>query len=217
MAKKDHCGNRSQRASRLARVPDLGYYLIFTDTKGTEGNYINGLKSALPEKLRGRLVIKVIDDIRTQDLIQECKNKSALYPQYSKSWIMFDRDEVPNFDKIIQNAAKEGICTAWSNRCLEVWFEAYFQDMSYFETSEACWKHFAKVFKQKTGKDYKKSDVEIYNLLRRYGDEDAAIVRAKNKYNSLKNTKDNPSDMNPCSTVYLLVDEIQRVAKLNNY
>lgn len=40
MSKKDHCGNRTQRMNRLKRVRNLGHYLIVTDTKETEGNYI---------------------------------------------------------------------------------------------------------------------------------------------------------------------------------
>ena len=112
MSKKDHCGNRTQRRNRLQRVRNLGHYLIVTDTKETEGNYIYGLKNTLPKSLQGRLVIKVIENQRTQDLIKVCKEKAALNPQYAKLWIMFDRDEVKDFDDIINNANREGINVA---------------------------------------------------------------------------------------------------------
>lgn len=213
MAKKDHVGNISKRNNRLKRIPDLGYYLIVTDTKGTEGNYINGLKNTLPYELQGRLVIKVINDIRTHDLVKECSEQAKSILQYSKPWIMFDRDEVTDFDNIIRNAEKQGINAAWSNRCLEVWFEAYFQNMTYCDTSEECWKRFAKLFKEKTGKEYKKSDLEIYNLLKLYGDEEKAIKRAAKKHQEQTKMESKPSAMNPCSTVYLLVDEIQKKIK----
>ena len=213
MAKKDHSGNMSKRVNRLTRIPDLGYYLIVTDTKGTEGNYINGLKNTLPAEMQGRLVIKVINDIRTLDLVKECKEQATLLPQYSKPWIIFDRDEVTGFDNIIGSAEKQGINVAWSNRCLEVWFEAYFRNMTYCDTSEDCWKRFTKLFEQKTGKTYKKSDSEIYNLLKLYGDEEKAIERAKKQHIKIKDSNYKPSKMNPCSTVYLLVDEIQKKIK----
>ena len=213
MAKKDHSGNMSKRVNRLTRIPDLGYYLIVTDTKGTEGNYINGLKNTLPAEMQGRLVIKVINDIRTLDLVKECKEQATLLPQYSKPWIMFDRDEVTGFDNIIGSAEKQGINVAWSNRCLEVWFEAYFRNMTYCDTSEECWKRFAKLFEQKTGKAYKKSDPEVYNLLKLYGDEEKAIKRAEKKHQEHIRMGNSPSAMNPCSTVYLLVDEIQKKIK----
>ena len=140
-------------------------------------------------------MIKVIEDQRTQDLIKVCKEKAALNPQYAKLWIMFDRDEVKDFDDIINNANRQEINVAWSNCCLEVWFEAYFQNMTHCDTSEQCWKQFAKIFKKHTGKEYKKADTDIYNLLKTRGNE--------------------ASDMNPCSTVYLLVDEIQKTIKAN--
>ena len=213
MAKKDHLGNRSKRSQLPKRKPDLGYYLIITDTEETEGNYMEGLKNTLPEELRGRLVIKVINDIKTNDLISECHEKAASLSQYCRPWIMFDRDEVPHFDKIIRDAEKAKISAAWSNPCLEAWFEAYFRDMTYCDTSERCWKQFAKLFKDKTGKDYKKSDKEIYNLLNLYGDEEKAIKRTCKKHQEQVRMGSAPSAMNPCSTVYLLIDEIQRKIK----
>ena len=215
MAKQDHCGNRFQRMDRVQRVQNLGHYLIITDTKETEGNYITGLKNTLPKSLQGRLIIKVIEDQRTQDLIKVCKEKAASNPQYAKLWIMFDRDEVKDFDDIINNANRQGINVAWSNCCLEVWFEAYFQNMTHCDTSEKCWKQFAKLFKQKTGKGYKKANTDIYNLLKEYVDEEKAIDRARHRHNEFKENVNKASEMNPCSTVYLLVDEIQKTIKAN--
>lgn len=217
MAKKDHIGNRRKRGQLPKRKPDLGYYLIITDTEETEGNYIEGLKNTLPEEFRGRLVIKVINDIKTNDLINECLAKAASLSQYCRPWIMFDRDEVPNFDKIILDAEKAKISTAWSNPCLETWFEAYFRDMTYCDTSEICWKKFPRLFKEKTGKDYKKSNKEIYNLLNSCGDEEEAVKRACKKHQEQERMESNPSAMNPCSTVYLLIDEIQKKIKNCRY
>lgn len=128
---------------------------------------------------------------------------------------MFDRDEVKDFDDIIKNANREGINVAWSNCCLEVWFEAYFQNMTCCNTSEECCKRFAKLFKQKTGKEYKKADAGIYNFLKEYGYEEEAIDRARHRHNAFKEIVNKASEMNPCSTVYLLVDEIQKTIKAN--
>ena len=41
------------------RVPELGYYVIVTDTNETEQNYILGLRDSIPKELQGKLVIKV--------------------------------------------------------------------------------------------------------------------------------------------------------------
>ena len=51
MAKKDRTGNRKTREQRKQfKVPELGYYLIVTDTEATERCFFTGLHQALPEK-----------------------------------------------------------------------------------------------------------------------------------------------------------------------
>lgn len=50
MAKKDRTGNRKTRDQRKQfKVPELGYYLIVTDTEATERCFFTGLHQALPE------------------------------------------------------------------------------------------------------------------------------------------------------------------------
>lgn len=62
MAKKDRTGNRKTRDQRRnTRVPELGYYLIVTDTEGTESCYFDGLHSDLPKEIQDKLVVKVVE------------------------------------------------------------------------------------------------------------------------------------------------------------
>ena len=50
MEKKDRTGNRKSREQKKQfKVPELGYYLIVTDTEATERCFFNGLHQALPE------------------------------------------------------------------------------------------------------------------------------------------------------------------------
>ena len=57
MAKKDRTGNRKTRDQRKQfKVPELGYYLIVTDTEATERCFFIGLHQALPEDVRNKLV-----------------------------------------------------------------------------------------------------------------------------------------------------------------
>lgn len=52
MARKDRTGNRKSREqNRKIKVPELGYYLIVTDTQGTERCFFNGLHQELPEDI----------------------------------------------------------------------------------------------------------------------------------------------------------------------
>ena len=111
---------RDQLAKR--RVPELGYYFIVTDTEETEQNYMHGLRDSIPKELQDKLVIKVIKT-KSNNLVDEARNLASVNPQYGEIWIIFDRDEVKNFDEIIRQATpiqirieEEQIII--SNRCI---------------------------------------------------------------------------------------------------
>ena len=75
MAKKDRTGDRKSREQRKQfKVPELGYYLIVTDTEATERCYFTGLHQALPEDVRNKLVIKIVETkTRTMSVLKITK------------------------------------------------------------------------------------------------------------------------------------------------
>ena len=82
MAKKDRTGNRKTREQRKQfKVPELGYYLIVTDTEATERCFFTGLHQALPEDVRNKLVIKVVET-KTRTMIDKCLELTAYDAQY---------------------------------------------------------------------------------------------------------------------------------------
>lgn len=210
MPSKERNGQRQSRDLRIRRLPRLGYYLIFTDTRETEKNYLEGLKQFLPVEIRDNIVIKV-KKTSTDNLIQACLNDRSIDPQFRETWIIFDRDQVHNFDKIIKEAEDNDINVAWSNPCLEIWFSAYFGKMPNCENSTKCLDLFKNVFKQKTCMRYEKEDTKIYKKLIEFGNESTAIKIAQQKhqffYDANKNCK--PSEMYPCTTLFKLVAEIK--------
>lgn len=106
MSKSDRCGKRKTREQTARRrIPELGYYFIVTDTKETEQNYMYGLRDSIPTILQGKLVIKVVKT-KTNNLVDEALNLASLNPQYGEPWIIFDRDQVQNFDNIISELTK---------------------------------------------------------------------------------------------------------------
>lgn len=171
---------RSQRTNR--RVPELGYYLIVTDTEETERIYFNGLRDSIKNEVGDKLIIKVAE---TQNI---------------------------NFDKIIENAEMSGIKVAWSNPCIETWFMTYFGKMPYCQDSVSCCHQFSKEYKKNVGQEYHKADPKLYSKLTKNGDEEAAISLAEKKYKEhLKKENGTllPSEMIPATTVHLLVSEIK--------
>lgn len=217
MAKADRNGKRKRRESATRRVPDLGYYIVVTDAKETERNYLYGLRNTLPEELQGRIVIKV-STVKTEELVENCKRQASLEPQYGEPWIVFDRDRVAHFNEIIQKARKESIKVGWSNPCIEIWFDAYFGQMHGYQESKQCWYRFAETYKRITGMDYNKADDRIYEVLNRFGDEQKAIEIAETRLKAHRESGiKNPSEMVPSTTLHHLVGEIRQKVVENRY
>lgn len=209
--------NRNDRIQTLS--PQLGYYLIVTDTKETEQSYFNGVRDSLPAEIQHtRRLIVHVSNTSTNKLVSVCKELYEYDPQYRNPWIVFDRDEVVDFDSIITNAQKESINVGWSNPCLEIWLHAYFGTMPAITTSWQCCDSFSKIYKRKTGQAYSKSAKDLYKKLVTYGDEEKAIKIAHQKYKEHQTDgqrKKKPSEMYPCTTVYKLINEINE--KIRDY
>lgn len=210
MAKKDRTGNRKTREQRMQfKVPELGYYLIVTDTEATERCFFTGLHQALPEAARNKLVIKVVET-KTRAMIDKCLELTAYDAQYRIPWIVFDRDQVQGFDEIIAEAVSKGIQVGWSNPCFEIWMYAYFGKMPAIQESWKCCSEFGIVYQRKTGQKYSKADGDMYDKLVKNGDEEKAIQIAEQKFEQcLRAGNRIPSEMWPCSTVFKIVKEIK--------
>lgn len=214
MANKDggrpserRAGKRRDRNQRVGiRVPELGYYLIVTET---EENYFEGLRDSIPEELKDCLVIKV-EKARTAELVKRVLELTDKESQYRIPWIVFDRDQVENFDEIIQAAEKNSVGAGWSNPCFEIWMYAYFGEMPAIQESYICCERFAERFEKVSGQNFK-NDKDIYRKLVQYGDEEKAVQIAERCYRKcVDDGKETPSEMWPACKVQRLVAEIQQ-------
>ena len=212
MSKDGRRGARRDREQRsFKRTPELGYYIVLTDAKETEVNYLNGLRDSIPPNLKNRLVIKVVF-ASTSDLLDKCLDMAAVEPQYRIPWIVFDRDQVRDFNQIISDADRKSVNVGWSNPCLEIWFHAYFSNMPVSSTSRKCIDVFSAEFKKHAGQEYVKNDKDIYRKLCESGDEIAAIYTAKSRRKQVDNST-RPSEMLSVTTLYVLIEEIRRKIK----
>ena len=163
----------------------------------------------IPKELQDRLVIRTYES-KTQDMINKCKIEMAYSSQYRIPWLVFDRDEVKDFDKKISQAKKEKINVGWSNPCFEIWMYAYWGSMPNMQNSQECCRQFGDAYKKKTGVHYDKADEQLYSRLCKYGDEQRACVCAEKKIKQCEaEGKNVPSTMSPATTIYELVKEIR--------
>lgn len=204
----DRSGKRKPRIPR-GLAPRLGYYFIVTDTKKTEKNYLLGLRDAIPPELRRQLTIHV-ENAPTEKLVERAVEAAGLHSQYGEIWIVFDRDRVTNFDRIIREAEERGIHVAWSNPCIEVWFSAYWGKMLATPESRDCCSQFSAAYERKIGQEYDKAEESIYAKLCASGSEADAIRYAEQRLQAhLQNGQTAPSQMIPCTTLHRLVREIK--------
>ena len=135
--------------------------------------------------------------------------------QYRIPWIVFDRDQVKDFDEIIQTAEKSGVGAGWSNPCFEIWMYAYLGEMPVIRESFTCCDRFAEKFEKITRQKYSKNDRSIYQKLVQHGDEKKAIQMAERCYKRcVEDGKQKPSEMWPACRVHRLVDEIIKFSKI---
>ena len=207
-------GKRKTREKRFnRRVPDLGFYIVGTDTTGTERVYLNGLRDSIDHKYKDRLIIKV-KETSNQNMVKDVLGFASMHPQYAEPWIVFDKDKNIDFDKIIKEAIESGVHVAWSNPCIEIWLHAYFGSMPSCRDSVDCVHNFKTKFLSVLGHEYNKADKDLYQKLFKNGDEDGAIKIAKNRMGAhVNNGNKTPSDMVACTNLHSLVDEIRKKIK----
>lgn len=214
MTQKKRDGKRKNRNERFGKKPDLGYYTIIVNTEDTEKYYFKGFRDSLPPGLRRRMSI-VVKEAKTINMIETCKNEVAYDTQNREGWIVFDRDQMADFDKMIIDAKAEGISVGWSNPCFEIWLYAYYGEMPVMRNtmpenaSQECCRRFGEIYERNKHIQYSKSESALYSHLIQTGNEENAIRIAQRRYDQCKIDYKNPSEMNSCTTVFKLISQIR--------
>lgn len=190
-----------------ARIEQFDYaqtFLIVCEGERTEPNYFRAFR--------------VAGDIRKIDVQGRGYNTLSLVnwaielsaeQSYDQVWCVFDRDSFPveAFNAALALAQKQGFHVAYSNEAFELWYLLHFH---FYHTGISRHSYCQKlsIFLHR---EYKKNDPRIYqDLLGRQGD---AIHNARNllaEYNP-----PNPAQDNPSTTVFRLVEELNRYAPEN--
>lgn len=210
---------RKQRKYEYKK-PKANSFLIVTEGKRTEPLYFKGIQKLIKEKTGGMVnVVEVpVIDIYgegcatgklievTERIIKEAKII------YQNVWIVFDKDDFEDFDKAIADGSDKGYKIAWSNQSFEYWLYLHF---SYSDAAlhRDSWNiKLNEIFKQYNlgDKVYRKNYENIYNLVNTYGGVDAAIKNAKRRMADYEKDINKPSEYNPGTMVYALVEELKK-------
>lgn len=209
-----------QKRKYAYKQPKANSFLIVTEGEKTEPYYFKGIKRLIEEKIGG--TVNVIElptiDIHgkgcpTESLIEktdELVSKAKIL--YQNIWIVFDKDDFSDFDDAIIEGAKRGYKIAWSNESFEYWLYLHFN-----YSDSALHRHdwntkLDELFSQyNLGKGkYEKNYEDIYNLVNVYDGVNIAIRNAKRRMADFNEKRYKPSEYNPGTTVYKLVEELKK-------
>jgi hypothetical protein len=123
---------------------------------------------------------------------------------YNQVWCVFDRDDFPSaqFNQAINKAQVNNIRVAYSNPCFELWYYLHF----HYIQSAIDRKKYCRKLSTCMSKKYKKNDSNIYQRLNTK--QQIAINNAKKLRHSY--VPCNPEKDNPSTTVYLLVEALNK-------
>jgi len=179
--------------------------LIVCEGKKTEPNYFKGFR------LSNRLSTVWIEVIglgrNTVGLVEEAR-KLKRQDDYDQVWCVFDKDDFSSddFNHAIELAPRHNIRVAYSNQAFELWYLLHF---NYIDTGVSRDSYQQKLT-ERLGHPYKKNDAKMYEILR---DKQETAIRNAEKLLQNYGDNHNPADNNPCTTVHLLVIELNKFVR----
>lgn len=163
-------------------------------------------------------------------LVESAIKEKVKYPDH-EHWVVFDLDFSTlnnnsnfdyhvDFDEAIALAKKEKINVAYSNDNFELWFLLHFEPCGtflrqyYYDRLSEIWKKDLKSVSYDNDKGGKKASFRKDNYQRLLANQEKAIEQAKKLHTQHTELGTFPySKRNPCTTVYKLVQELNRYLK----
>ncbi len=148
-------------------------------------------------------------------------------PDYAgrEVWCVYDFDVKPDeaatqpqdFNQSIIKAAQYGMFVAWSNDAFELWFLLHYQKMDAALTREEIYSILKKKWNLESYSNMAKKDEFCRGHYDRHGgtesdEQKLAIRRAKDLHEAFGDRQDYANQV-PCTTVYLLVQELNKYIK----
>ena len=207
---------RTSKPSGKKKLPDKGHrlrrrrvqyrekrprVLIVCEGEQTEPNYFRRFRVNADVHIVGGAGNPLGVVKRAQQLQAKAARERAAYTEV---WVVFDKDEFPaeDFNNAIQEAKQAGLGVAYSNQAFELWYVLHFD---YMDNAVSRQQYIA-ILTARLGREYRKNDVHLYDLL--LDKQPTAIRNAKRLLGTYQ--KHNPARDDPCTTVYQLVEQLNR-------
>lgn len=211
----------SQSAARVKKAARFSVLIVCEGTK-TEPDYFKAFESRA-DGVRIEIKVESMGE-GARKVVEKAIELRKKNPEIDRVWAAFDKDEIPDdvFNDAIGLGIKNGIGLAWSNEAFELWFLYHFQNVT-TGISRADYKDKISAAVNKSAKysgrrpyEYGKSDKHNYEIMTICGSQEKAIEFARKMHESYGGDKFYARH-NPCTTVYLLVNQLLgRDETLNN-
>ena len=209
---------RKQRKHEY-KLPKANSFLIVTEGERTEPLYLKGIQKLIKKKIGGEINIieaPIIDihgeGAATGKLVeiaeQIVKDAKIIYQNV---WIVFDKDDFEDFDQAIKEGTGKGYKMAWSNQSFEYWLYLHFYYSDSALHRDVWNEKLDEIFAQYgLGNGcYQKNYEDIYNLVNSFDGVSTAIKNAKRRMAAFREGIDKPSEYDPGTTMYKLVEELR--------
>jgi hypothetical protein len=192
-------GRRTSKQRRVGAFDYAQTFLIVCEGERTEPNYF--------------LAFRMAGDVRRIDVhglgyntrsLVEKTIELASEGEYDQVWCVFDRDSFPAqaFNDALELARHQRFHVAYSNEAFELWYLLHFH---YYNTGLSR-RDYCERLDELLGWKYKKNDLRIYRQLLSHQPD--AIRNARQLL--MKYDPPNPVRDNPSTTVFRLVEELNR-------
>ena len=219
MAPKDFFASKRGRPSQRksgGRTPKPNSFLIVSEGEKTEPFYFEGLAKYINDKYgnsidvekptieplgQGKSTVKLVNE--TTKIVARAKI------MYSQIWVVFDKDEFPDFDKAITLANELGYNVAWNNQSFEYWIFLHFHYADSAINRDDWEEKISDIFKRRkiNPKGYHKNDPNVFTIATEKGSLKDAVKRAQ-KIESTYPAGTLPSRCDPCTKVHHLILEL---------
>ncbi len=191
-------------------LPIRKRYLIVCEGTKTEPHYFMSLEKDLkPHVVELKIIGEGDNTVNLVKLAGEISGaERSAGKNFDEVWIVFDKDSFPDqdFNNAVEMAKARGFYPAYSNEAFELWYLLHYE----YCDSALNRSTYKERLSNYIGKNYKKNDEEMYEILKDSGNQLQAIRSAKKLRVMHTSNGKTPADSNPTTLVYELIEELNK-------
>lgn len=192
-------------------------FLIVSEGTKTEPLYFEGLAQHIREKYGNRIDVEkpLIESkgegkstVRLVEAATKIASRASII--YNQIWVVFDKDEFPDFDEAVDLANEREFNSAWSNQSFEYWLYLHFHYSDVAQDRSGWSDKLTEIFKKQgiSKGEYDKAEPDIFKIVTTYGNLKKAINHASRIEKNYK-ADAKPSLCDPCTKVHKLILEFE--------